>query len=347
MTPARLPEPRFEVPAHRNATMPPEARGLDRDGVRMLVASARGTEPYVVRDLPHLLHPGDLVVVNTSATVPAAVEVTRHGRPTLLHVSTELDDGQWVVELRRPDNAGPASAAPGEVLRLHAGQRLRLLEPHPPGQTRLWRAQPVPARPAAGYLSRHGRPVRYAYAEGEWPLDAYQNVFATEPGSAEMPSAGRPLTAPLLVRLMARGIPVAPLVLHTGVSSQASHEPPQPERFTVPEVTSRLVHSTRHAGRRVVAVGTTVVRALESVANRDGEVHPATGWTELVLGPHRPARVVTGLLTGLHEAEASHLDLLEAVAGRDLVAEAYAAVTGPDSPAYLWHEFGDSMLLLP
>lgn len=346
MTTARLTEPRFVVPAHRNATMPPEARGLDRDGVRMLVASARGIEPHVVRDLPDLLHPGDLVVVNVSATVPAALEVTRHGRPTLLHVSTELDDGQWVVELRRTDNAGPASAVPGEVVRLQADQLLRLLEPHPPGQTRLWRAQPVPAVSAVGYLSRHGRPVRYSYAEGEWPLDAYQSVFSTEPGSAEMPSAGRPLTAPLLVRLMARGIPVAPLVLHTGVSSQVSHEPPQPERFTVPEVTARLVDSTRHAGRRVVAVGTTVVRALESVANRDGLVHPATGWTGLVLGPGRPARVVTGLLTGLHEAEAGHLDLLDAVAGPGLVRAAYDVVTDP-SEEYLWHEFGDTMLLLP
>lgn len=326
--------------------MPPEGRGLARDEVRMLAASPERLEHRVVRDLPDLLHPGDLVVVNTSATLPAAVEITRHGCRTTLHVSTELDNGQWVVEVRRTDNSGHAAGRADEVLRLPGGQRLRLLEPHPPEQTRLWRAQPVPARSTSDYLARHGRPVRYDYVTGDWPLDMMQNVFATEPGSAEMPSAGRPLTEHMLVRLITRGIPVAPVVLHTGVSSQESHEPPQPEQFTVPEVSARLVNSTRAAGRRVLAVGTTVVRALESVAGPDRRVHPATGWTDLVLGPHRPARVVNGLLTGLHEPEASHLDLLEAVAGQGMVRAAYEMVTRPEEE-YLWHEFGDTMLLLP
>lgn len=344
-TAPQTPEPRFVVPPARDARMPPEARGLARDEVRMLVASPDRTEHRVVRDLPDLLHPGDLVVVNTSATLPAAVQLTRDGCPATLHVSTELDSGQWVVEVRRTDNTGYATVRADEVLRLPGGQRLRLREPHPSGQTRLWRAQPIPARSTTEYLAEHGRPVRYDYVEGDWPLEALQNVFATEPGSAEMPSAGRPLTEHLLVRLVSRGIPVVPVVLHTGVSSQESQEPPQPEPFTVPEVTSRLVRSTRAAGRRVVAVGTTVVRALESVAAPDGTAHPATGWTDLVLGPRRPARVVDGLLTGLHEAEATHLDLLESVAGADLVRAAYARVTRPDQE-YLWHEFGDTMLLL-
>ena len=345
-TASQAPEPRFVVPPARDARVPPEARGLARDEVRMLVASPDRTEHHVVRDLPDLLHPGDLVVVNTSATLPAAVQLNRNGRPATLHVSTALDNGQWVVEVRRAAGSGYASVRPDEVLRLPGGQRLRLLEPHPPGQTRLWRAQPFPARSTREYLAEHGRPVRYDYVEGDWPLDTVQNVFATEPGSAEMPSAGRPLTEHLLVRLMARGIPVAPVVLHTGVSSQESHESPQPEPFTVPEVTARLVRSTRATGRRVVAVGTTVVRALESVAAADGTVHPATGWTDLVLGPRRPARVVDGLLTGLHEAGASHLDVLEAVAGTGMVGAAYTSVTRPDRE-YLWHEFGDTMLLLP
>jgi len=312
----------------------------------MLVASPEGLEHHLVRDLPDVLHPGDLVVVNTSATLPSAVDITHNGCPATLHVSTELDNGQWVVEVRRGDNTGHTVVRADEALRLPGGQRLRLLEPHPEGQARLWRAQPFPARTTSDYLQQHGRPVRYHYVSEDWPLDALQNVFASEPGSAEMPSAGRPLTENLLVRLMARGIPVAPVVLHTGVSSQESHEPPQPERFTVPEVTARLVRSTRGAGRRVVAVGTTVVRALESVAAADARVHPATGWTDLVLGPRRPVRVVGGLLTGLHEPGASHLDLLEAVAGPDLVGAAYEVVTGP-TEEYLWHEFGDTMLFLP
>jgi S-adenosylmethionine:tRNA ribosyltransferase-isomerase len=161
-----------------------------------------------------------------------------------------------------------------------------------------------------------------------------------------MPSAGRPLTERVLVRLIGRGVVVVPLELHTGVSSQEAHEPPQPERFTVPDATARLVNETRRVGRRVVAVGTTVVRALETVADPGGRVHAATGWTSLVLGPDRPARTVDGLLTGLHDPHASHLELVEAVAGRALVRDAYAAAGEAPTP-YLWHELGDTMLLLP
>ena len=161
------------------------------------------------------------------------------------------------------------------------------------------------------------------------------------PGSAEMPSAGRPFTAPLLVRLMTRGIVVAPIVLHAAVSSPELHEPPLPERFVVSATTARLVDDTRAAGRRVVAVGTTAVRALESAGDDLGNVHAVAGWTGLVLGPDRPARVVDGLITGLHPPEASHLLLLEAVAGEERVGAAYAAAV---DGGYLWHEFGDSML---
>lgn len=339
---------RFELPEHSAATAPPEAGGLQRDQVGMLLAAPGRVEHHTVRDLPDLLHPGDLVVVNTSATIAAAVAAHWREHETTVHVSTQLDDGHWVVEVRRPDNRGPAGPVHDEVLRLPGGQLLRLLSPYPEHrQRRLWRAVPMPAVSAVDYLSEYGRSIEYDYLAGSWPLDARQTVFATVPGSAEMPSAGRPLTEALLVRLMARGVPVAPVLLHTGVSSQESNEPPQPEQFTVPEVTARLVNSTRAAGRRVVAVGTTVARAVETVAAPDGRVHAATGWTGLVLGPRRRARAVTGLLSGLHAPAASHLDLLDAVVGADLVDSAYAAVTERGAPRrYLWHEFGDTMILL-
>jgi S-adenosylmethionine:tRNA ribosyltransferase-isomerase len=322
----------------REASVPPEARGLERDQVRLAVATPALTSHVVARDLPSYLSPGDLLVVNTSATLPSALPG--------VHVSTSLDDGSWVVELRQPDNRGPATPVPGEELALPGGVVLRMVEPHPTGQTRLWRALPSPAVDRTTYLLRNGHPIRYPYVHGDWPLATLQNVYATHPGSAEMPSAGRPLTESLLVRLMARGVTVASLVLHTGVASQEKHEPPQPEEYVVPAVTARLVDSARNAGRRVVAVGTTVVRALESAA-AGGRVVPTAGWTSLVLGPERPATVVDGLLTGLHEPQASHLRLLESVAGRDLVRRAYADIAAPGAPRYLWHEFGDSMLLLP
>jgi S-adenosylmethionine:tRNA ribosyltransferase-isomerase len=307
-----------------------------------------GITHHVFRELPELLEPGDLVVVNASATLPARLPARRaDGVPVPLHVAGMLDDGSWVVEVRRPDNEGPdLRAEPGAVLGLPGGIRLRLLEGHPDRRrpSRLWRARPEPPTDQVSFLMAHGQPIRYPYLAGTFPLSAYQTVYATEPGSAEMPSAGRPFSETVLVRLMARGVPVVPVVLHAGVSSPELHEPPTPERFSVPEGTARLVTSTRRAGRRVVAVGTTVTRALETATDDDGVTRPAGGWTDVVLGADRPARAVTGLVTGLHVPEASHLELLVAVAGEELVAAAYReAVT----QRYLWHEFGDSMLFLP
>jgi S-adenosylmethionine:tRNA ribosyltransferase-isomerase len=341
----------FALPPDAEASAPPERRGLARDEVRLMAVGRAGITSARFRDLPDLLDPGDLVVVNTSRTLPARLEARRaDGTLAPLHVSTALDEGDWVVELRRPDNSGPdLGVEPGTVLALPGGVRVTLLAgfPDPARPSRLWRAHTDPMVPPTGYLRRHGRPITYGYLDGACPLADYQNVYADDVGtggSAEMASAGRSFTAALLVRLMARGIPVVPLTLHTGVSSPEAHEPPAPEPFRVPEVTARLVNSTRQGGRRVVAVGTTVTRALESATGDDGVTRAAGGWTDLVLGPDRPARAVTGLITGLHLPEASHLLLLQAVAGADLVATAYSAAVAEH---YLWHEFGDSMIFLP
>ncbi|MGY1773417.1 S-adenosylmethionine:tRNA ribosyltransferase-isomerase [Blastococcus sp. SYSU D00813] len=338
----------FALPPGAEATAPPERRGVPRDGVRLMAVRPGGVTHHVFRDLPDLLAPGDLLVVNTSATLPARLDVRRRdGVVAPLHVSTTLDDGDWVVELRRPGNDGPdPGVEPGSTVDLPGGGVLRLLagHPHPGRGSRLWRARPEPPVPARTVLAAHGRPVAYGYLRAPVRLADAQNVYATEPGSAENASAGRPFTDRLLVRLMARGVPVVPVVLHAGVSSPELHEPPAPERFAVPEVTARLVTATRRAGGRVVAVGTTVTRALESATGEDGVVRAAAGWTDLVLGPDRPARAVTCLVTGLHAPEASHLRLLEAVAGAELVGQAYAAAV---AERYLWHEYGDSMLFLP
>ena len=340
---------RFTVPPGSEATSPPEHRGVARDGVRLLVAASDGIRHRRFRDLADILAPGDLLVVNTSATLPAAVDgIRRTGERPVVHVSGERDDGTWTLEFRRADNTGPLTdIAPGERVELTGGLCVTVRESFPePGVdgSRLWVVSPGRVVSRLDYLADHGRPIRYGYLSGSWPLRDLQNVYADQPGSAEMASAGRPFSARLLIRLMARGVVVAPLVLHTGVSSPEKHEPPAPEWYDVPAPTADLVNLTRRRGRRVVAVGTTVTRALESVADPDGTVRAGLGWTDLVLGPHRPARVVTGLISGLHEPEASHLSLLEAVAGRPLVQQAYDAV---ERPGYLWHEFGDSMLFLP
>jgi len=326
---------RFDLPDELSASAPPEARGLARDEVRLLVASPAGVHHTVFSSLGSHLRPGDLLVVNTSGTLPAAVDAVRGGRPVVVHFSTALDDGSWVVELRAP--GGPLlDGRPGERLELPGGASLTLVAPAAPGNTRLWRAE-VSVEGLA-FLAAAGRPIRYGYVPREWPLSDYQTVFAREPGSAEMPSAARPFSASLVTRLVTDGVLFAPLVLHTGVSSPEAGEPPQAERFRVPPTTAALVSWVRSRGGRVIAVGTTAARALESAP--DGA---AEGWTNLVLGPDRPARVVDGIITGLHAPDASHLLLLEAVAGRDLVQRAYDAAV---ERRYLWHEFGDVSLLL-
>jgi S-adenosylmethionine:tRNA ribosyltransferase-isomerase len=340
------PATRFVVPPGRLATRPPEHRGLDRDGVRLLVATPGSIRHLTFRELPEVLEPGDLVVVNTSATLPAAVDASRaDGTSVVVHHAGALDDGSWVVELRRRDGHGPLlDGRPGEVVTWTSGTRVRLITPYTPPGRRLWRARIGLDGPVEDELARVGRPIGYGYLDGRFGLDAYQPVFGRHPGSAEMASAGRPFSDAMVTALVTRGIGVAPVLLHTGVSSPEVDEPPQPERFRVPTVTARAVERTRADGGRIVAVGTTVTRALESVVRPDGGVEAGGGWTDLVLGPDRPARVVDGLVTGWHEPQASHLLLLEAVAGAELVGAAYAAAVAGD---YLWHEFGDSCLLLP
>jgi S-adenosylmethionine:tRNA ribosyltransferase-isomerase len=333
----------FDLPRGLEASAPPTTR----DGVRLLVAHAGGVEHARFAELGTFLSPGDLVVVNTSATLAAAIDGVRgDGRPVTVHFATALDDDSWVLEVRRQGSAeGPVGdSRSGDVITLPDGVRLVLQQPHPNGQIRLWQARAGVEGGVPAYLARHGRPIRYSYVPEPYPLSEYQTVFAREPGSAEMPSAGRPFTPHIVTDLAVRGIGVVPVTLHTGVSSQEPGEPPQPERFRVSANTARQVNMTRAWGSRVVAVGTTVTRALESSADREGIVRERSGWTDLVLGRDRPAHVVGGLITGWHAPGASHLNLLAAVAGDSLVERAYAQAV---RERYLWHEFGDSCLLLP
>jgi S-adenosylmethionine:tRNA ribosyltransferase-isomerase len=338
----------FELPTRLEAHEPPEARGLRRDGVRLMVATRQDGRIRHARfaDLPSFLHPGDLVVINVSATLPAAlVARLRDGSELDLHLSTpapRLTDGYWLVELRRGGSPfGRLKAS--EQLSLPGGGRATVLAPYA-GGTRLWLARLDLPGTVESYLARHGRPIRYGYVDEAWPLPVYQNVYALDPGSAEMPSAGRPFTAELITKLVARGVLVAPVTLHTGVSSPERHEPPYAERYRVPVETARLVNAVRAWGGRVVAVGTTVVRALETAAEPDGTITPGEGWTDLVITPERGLWAVDGLLSGWHEPAASHLELLRAAAGDQLLQRCYDEALEKD---YLWHEFGDSHLILP
>ncbi|MGH2789135.1 MAG: S-adenosylmethionine:tRNA ribosyltransferase-isomerase [Actinomycetota bacterium] len=333
----------FELPPELEASVPPEVRGRARDDVRMLVAeadTARLRHAHV-RDLPRVLNPGDLIVINTSATTPAALDAATPDGPARLHLSTPLPGGLWTVELRSATGGMWNRDVPG-VVSVAGGGRARFHAPFG-ASARLWVASLDVPNGIDHYLARWGTPIRYEHARA-WPLAAYQTTYATEPGSAEMPSAGRALTPRIITDLVARGIGVTPLVLHCGVSSLELDEEPYPERYRVPSETARRVNETRAGGGQVIAIGTTVVRALETVADGTGRVHPGAGWTDIVVDPEGGVRAINGLVTGWHQPRASHLALVEAVAGRDLLHRSYrAAVDG----GYLWHEFGDLHLLLP
>ena len=348
----------FSLPPELEASAPPEARGLRRDQVRLMVSSyttdqVRHTRFY---HLDKYLNKGDVLVINTSRTRNAALMATRaDGTAVELHLSTHFDDDLWTVEVRAMDEVGKTKhlddTREGEILKLTGGVSAVLEGPYIsdcndnsiPSET-LWLAKINFPADVDAYLARHGFPIRYNYVKERWPLSFYQTVYATEIGSAEMPSAGRPFTPRLLKRLEAKGVKIAPLILHTGVSNIETHEPPYKEYYRVPPETAQIVNEARDTGHRIIAVGTTAIRALETVTNGNGETHAGEGWTCLVITPQRGLRAVNALITGMHEPEASHLAILEALAGRPHLEIAYEEAL---RKGYLWHEFGDLHLIVP
>lgn len=333
-------------PALPPAPVPPETvPGRTRADVALLVAARADDRLTAARfcDLPGLLAPGDLLVVNTSATLAAALPARLDGMAVRVHLSTPLAPGRWVVELRTA-GLGRFSGPPlGARLALPAGGALTLLRPYR-GSARLTEATLAVPGGTLAYLARHGSPIRYPGHPRALPLAAYQTIFARDPGSAEMPSAARPFTPGLVAALRARGVRVARITLHAGVSSLDRDEAPYPERYRVPAAAARLVAATRERGGRVIAVGTTVVRALETAATGSGVVAADRGWTDLVVTPERGLSVVDGLISGWHEPASSHLLMLEALSGRPLLERAYARAA---ALGLAGHEFGDAHLMLP
>ena len=328
---------RFELPSELEAREPPEARGIARDEVRLLVSDRNGgvTIGAQFRDLPMFLAAGDVVLVNDSATMPAALVATRaDGTTFALHLS-QCRGGVWIVEPRQ------ASVRSGERVALPGGGSARFIAPHA-DSVRLWQAYLELPTPLYRYLAAHGKPIAYSYVRGEWPLELYQTVYAREPGSAEMPSAGRAFSGRMLDALRAKGVGIAAITLHTGVASLESHESPYEEWYRVTQDAADAVNAARARGSRIIATGTTVVRALESSSDDAGVVRASEGWTGLIITPERGVRTVDALITGFHEPLASHLWMLEAIAGRRQLQRAYDAAL---RARYLWHEFGDLHLV--
>jgi S-adenosylmethionine:tRNA ribosyltransferase-isomerase len=343
----------FELPTQLEASEPPEARGLKRDEVRLMLSYTKDNRIIHSHfsQLADYLQAGDVLVINTSGTMNAALNVTRaDGTPLELHFSTHLPAEQWIVELRQPaENATSPffTAQAGETLSLPDGETVTLLTPYLPHlryqrqNTRLWIAT-MSIQDILPYLERHGFPIRYSYVNESWPNSYYQTVYANELGSAEMPSAGRAFTCELITKLVAKGVQIAPLLLHTGVASFEKDETPYEEYYRVSAETARIVNEARKQGRRIIATGTTSLRALETVTNSEGISHEGEGWTRLIISPEHKIRSVNAMLTGLHEPRASHLAMLESLAGLEHLKLTYEAAL---SEAYLWHEFGDLHLI--
>lgn len=311
-----------------------------------------------IADLPKLVRPGDLLVVNDAATLPASLHGTwgDGAEIELRLLARHVDDsGAWSAVLfgrgsfrtRTEDREPPPPVAAGDALRFgDLGATVIALSPR---SRRLVEVR-FDAEGAALFaaLYRVGRPVQYAHVAAPLSLWHTQTCYAARPWSVETPSAGRPLTWGLLLELARRGVRTAAITHAAGLSSTGDPAIdallPLPERYEVPLATVTAIQETRAAGGRIIAVGTSVVRALEGrAAALGGELSPGDGVTDLRIGRASRLAVVDGLLTGLHEPEASHFELLQAFAPRALLERAYAHA---EQAGYLGHEFGDSNLIL-
>jgi S-adenosylmethionine:tRNA ribosyltransferase-isomerase len=319
------------------ATEPPEYRGIERDGVRMLITDrqTRSHSHAHFCDLPLLLRAGDLLVVNDSATLPAAILARRtSGDFVRLHVSTMIDAQLWMVEPR-------GLVVAGETLSLPGGATATLIAPVEPQRPRIWYAAFQSGMPMYAYLAEFGTPITYSYLDRSFPLREYQTLFAREIGSSEMPSAARPFTKRVVAQLRSRGVEIATVTLHCGVASFEAPERPGAERFSVSSAAADSVNAARREGRRVIAVGTTVVRALETAAGDDG-VAASSGWTDLFIDERHRLKGLDALLSGFHDANATHISILRAFADADLLGDAYAEAA---DRGYRYHEFGDVHLI--
>jgi S-adenosylmethionine:tRNA ribosyltransferase-isomerase len=342
----------FSLPPELSAKEPPERRGLARDEVRLMVIDRASFSVKHTRFnyLGQFLNAGDLLVFNSSRTLPASLEgcAAPEGPCIELRLAEHLPDDSWLALLlcQRGD---PFSCGLRKGMQIVFNETLRgVVEERDERIPRLWRIRfSKSGTELIDLFYQLGRPIRYEYVSAPWDLDYYQTVYAREPGSAEMPSAGRAFTWRLLLDLKRRGVEAAYLVLHTGLSSYMDDEldaahPASEEEYFISESAARKIARTREQGGRVIAVGTTVVRALESVADEAGRVAPGHGYTRLHIAAGHKLRAVDGLLTGMHEPEASHLDLLTAFLPAEKIRDAYEEAV---QLGYLWHEFGDLNLI--
>lgn len=341
----------FELPQQLACPLPTEERGIARDEVRLLVSNHDGDDIQhrKFKELADYLTEGDVLVVNDSATVAAALPIRlENDQAARLHLSTQLDDRHWLAEIRavhsnqskrwREGTAGQSFDLPG-------GGQATLIAPYyqDTRQLHLWKISLKLPLSWQEYLHQYGSPIKYQNLDRVYPLDYYQTFFSTIPGSAEMPSAARGFTANMVESLVLKGIQIIPITLHTGVSSLETGEMPYPETVLISPLNAARINLAKAQGKRIIAVGTTAVRAIETASNSQGKVTAFNGKSELYILPGYQMKVIDGLLTGFHEPEASHLYMLQALASKQHLRKAYKAAI---QQGYYWHEFGDLHLIL-
>ncbi|HET6539939.1 MAG TPA: S-adenosylmethionine:tRNA ribosyltransferase-isomerase [Chryseolinea sp.] len=341
----------FKLPEHLACPKPTEQRNLRRDGVRLLVTSGSGDVDHTLfSNIENKLEKGDVLVVNTSATRAAAFRVTLpENRSGVVHISTPLPDGDWLIEVREINETRTVRWKEGKegmafsladtsliFLKKRFYKDNQLLD--------LWIAEFQSIRKPEDLMNRFAQPIKYDKLDEIYPLDYYQTFFSLNPGSSEMPSAGRGFTDSLVNKLLTKGVVFAPILLHTGVSSLEENERPYPEYMEISPLSARIINHAKDNGKRIIAVGTTAIRAIESATDGTGEVHPFLGYTSLFIDENYSMKATNGLLTGFHEPRASHLFMLQSLAGIEHVERAYQIALARN---YYWHQFGDLHLILP
>ena len=341
----------FDLPRQLACPKPTEERNMKRDDVRLLVTTGSGQIHHTTfNHLASFLQKGDVLVVNTSATIAAALPVSLPGgRQGRLHLSTRLNDREWLVEIREITGNKTIRWQGGEkrmAFQLPSDADVTLKQRFYKNEQglHLWIAEFNVHQSLGTYLAAHARPIQYEKLDRQYPLSYYQTFFSFHPGSSEMPSAGRGFTSDLIESILRKGVVVAPVLLHTGVSSLEENETPYPEYMEIDPITASIINTAKSQGRRIIAVGTTAIRALETALNNDGTVMPYRGNTELFIDENYTMKVVDALLTGFHEPRASHLNMLQSIAGFDHINMAYQVAI---ENGYYWHQFGDLHLILP
>lgn len=335
----------FHLPDELNASHPPEKRGLRRDHVRMMVLD-RTTGEFrhdQFNHLPNYLKPGDLIILNNSRTIPAALKGTwvrqleQMAGQVEVRLAKRRNEDTWdaliianVVNIG--DNFHFSTELSATIIGTYDNSPLKTIQFSKTGADLF------------NTIYSLGEPIRYEYINEPWALDYYQTVFGSHPGSVEMPSAGRAFSWELLFTLMQGGVQIEYIQLHTGLSYFPDEEfetspDDNYEDYHISERTMQKILETKASGKRVIAVGTTVVRALESAARNNA----LSGSTNLYINRHSNLKMVDGMITGLHEPKASHLEMLSAFISEQHLLCAYDEAI---KSRYLWHEFGDMNLII-